>query len=258
MILCKDFNKNEIIRNIDDWYRLCPPLKKNDHWKDGKSAKELAKDWIINEGQQLFDVLNLSEEFSKTNFKIASPRFKSIFDSYRGPMQHNLLILGENKNGEVLISIEANSDEPFREEIGKYYNKALKERNNGSNTKIPNRIEELNFNIFGNTNIKSIFQLRYQLLYGIAGIIAEAKRCGVKRAIFVVNTYQSNDSRVFDNKKHIKNLKDLDNFIKILSRDKVKKIGINELKGPFNVKKSKYFNSDLELYILKMETSIND
>ena len=35
--------KGKQINSVDDWYKYAPPMKKDIHWKDGKSAKELAK-----------------------------------------------------------------------------------------------------------------------------------------------------------------------------------------------------------------------
>lgn len=257
MILCRNFNVKEIIKNIDDWNRLCPPAGKDKQWKDGRSAKELAKDWTINKGQPLINILNLSKEFLGVNFLIASPEFESKFDNYLGKgRQNDLLILGGNEKGQVLISIEAKADETFEEKIGKYYNKALKNRENNLNTNIPNRIEGLNKNILGNKNIESISELRYQLLHGIAGTIAESKRFGIDRAIFVVSTYQSKDPELFNKKKHDNNSKDLDDFVRCLSKDQINEIKNNELKGPFKFENSQYCSSDLELYILKIETLI--
>ncbi|MCK4311925.1 MAG: hypothetical protein KAW88_04245 [Candidatus Cloacimonetes bacterium] len=44
MIICKDFNTQQVINNIDDWKKLCPPEGGDKQWKDGRSAKELAKE----------------------------------------------------------------------------------------------------------------------------------------------------------------------------------------------------------------------
>ena len=35
--------KGKIIKSIDDWYNAAPPKNPSLHWKDGRSAKELAK-----------------------------------------------------------------------------------------------------------------------------------------------------------------------------------------------------------------------
>jgi hypothetical protein len=33
------------IRSIEDWRTMAPPKRGNRHWKDGRSAKELARAW---------------------------------------------------------------------------------------------------------------------------------------------------------------------------------------------------------------------
>ena len=35
--------KGKIINCVDDWYSVAPPKNPSLHWKDGRSAKELAK-----------------------------------------------------------------------------------------------------------------------------------------------------------------------------------------------------------------------
>ena len=34
--------KGKIIKSVDDWYNAAPPKNPSLHWKDGRSAKELA------------------------------------------------------------------------------------------------------------------------------------------------------------------------------------------------------------------------
>lgn len=257
MLLSKNFDKNKIIKDINDWFELCPPARGLKHWKDGRSAKELAKDWTINKGDPLLNILRNTEKFPGIKFIEAAPEFESKFDNYRGKgRQHDLLVLGEDNDGELLIGIEAKADETFGEKIGKYYAEAQKKISNNINTNVAHRIDDLNKNLFGNTNIKDIVDLRYQLLHGIAGTVAEAKNRGIKRAIFVVSTYKSNDPKLFNPVKHAENSKDLDEFVKYLSENKINKIVENKIEGPFKFKASKYLSSDLELYILKIETSI--
>ena len=38
------------IHSVDDWLRFAPPEKGESHWKDGRSAKELAKAWFPTAG----------------------------------------------------------------------------------------------------------------------------------------------------------------------------------------------------------------
>ena len=41
------FHKDDSeIRSVDDWFLCAPPKEGEKHWKDGRSAKELAKRWF--------------------------------------------------------------------------------------------------------------------------------------------------------------------------------------------------------------------
>lgn len=257
MIICKDFDKNKIINSINEWKDICPPEGGEKQWKDGRSAKELAKEWIKNKGKYLETLLDSYEEFKGINFTMASPEYESKFDDYRGKgRQHDLLVLAEDKKGEVLISIEAKADEPFGKIIKDHYLNSIVDRINGVSTKAPDRIENLLSNIFGKNIGIAVFNLRYQLLYAIAGTIAEAKRRNIKRAIFVVNTFCSQDNKNFNHDKHLRNMNDLDQFIRYLSNNSIDNISNNAIIGPFNTMDNKYLSSKIDLYILKIEIII--
>ncbi|EOS54305.1 hypothetical protein [Paenibacillus barengoltzii] len=45
MVTIQSANGN-IIANTDDWLRYSPPDKKELQWRNGRSAKELAKSWF--------------------------------------------------------------------------------------------------------------------------------------------------------------------------------------------------------------------
>lgn len=246
MIICKGFNERQPITTVDEWKKICP-LAKNEHWKDGRSAKELAKDWINNKGKDLEDLLGSFCAFKGISFNKASPEFQSKFDEYKGNgRQHDLLVLASHNKERILISIEAKVDESFGDIIKDYYIKKIVSRIKGERTNAPDRVEELIKNIF-EENIKvAVFDLRYQLLHAIAGTIAEAKRQKAKTAIFVINTYCSKDEKVFSPVKHQNNMKDLNQFVSYLSKNQITNIGCDELQGPFNIQ-------DVDLYIMKRE-----
>ena len=41
------------IRSLEEWFQYAPPAKGDKHWKDGRSAKELAKAWISHNGPMM-------------------------------------------------------------------------------------------------------------------------------------------------------------------------------------------------------------
>lgn len=258
MIICKDLNKNIIINSLDEWKKLCPPEGKDRQWQDGRSAKELAKEWINNKGQYLEILLGAFDEFKGINFEIVSPEFESKFDEYKGKgRQHDLLILANDNSGQVLISVEAKVDEQFGERIKDYYLQKITDRINGIPTNAPDRIEGLLHSIFGANFDKRVFNLRYQLLHSIAGTVAEAKKREVKKAVLVINTFRSKDDNKFNHNKHQRNMRDLDEFIKQLSNNKMIEIKNNNLIGPFNTMDSDYFSSNIKLYVIKTEVLVD-
>ncbi len=257
MIICKNFDKNMMITTVEEWFEKCPPVGEEEHWKDGRSAKELAKDWIVNEGEELKKTLGSNIEFKDIIFEEASPEYTTKLDNFRGNgRQHDLLILASVKNKPLLISIEAKADESFGKITKDYYIEQIKERDkeDGKNTNVPERIEGLIKYVFNeNVSYKDInnevFKLRYQLLHGVAGTIMEAEKREIKRAIFHINIYRSTDENAFKIKKYNTNTKDLDRFISYLSKKKINNISNDELIGPFNI-------HNIDLYISKSEKLI--
>lgn len=100
---------NQLINTVNLWGEIAPPKKKEKHWKDGRSAKELAKFMIESNGylpkeiERILDEINFNENVSF----IGEP------ESVTGPIgrgegrNHDLLLNGENK---IIIGIEAKAD----------------------------------------------------------------------------------------------------------------------------------------------------
>ena len=53
--------KGKIIKSVDDWYNAAPPKNPSLHWKDGRSAKELAKYMTSTKGYMPKEIENLLE-----------------------------------------------------------------------------------------------------------------------------------------------------------------------------------------------------
>ena len=257
MIICKNFDKGQEIKCLEDWLELCPPAGKEIQWKNGRSAKELARDWTMNKGSNLLKILNKTFAFDNITLLEAAPEYVSKFDDFKGNgRQHDLLAIGWDNKGKVLLSIEAKADEEFGEIISKEYLNAVTKRINRNNTKVPERIEKLIYNVFGDYNKASVFDLRYQLLHGVAGVLSEAKKQDIKRAVFIINTYQSEDEKIFNIEKYKKNQKDLENFLNYLSKGKIQKCIENALMGPFKFRASKYIVEETDLYILQTKVTV--
>jgi hypothetical protein len=248
MIICKKFDARDPIYTIEDWKEKCPPAK-IEHWKDGRSAKELAKDWTKNRGKDLEIIIGSYPEFKGIRFIKASPEYESRFDSYGKGRHHDLLVLASDIKGQVLVSVEAKADESFGPLMKDVYLKKITNRLKGIPTHAPNRIEDLMKWIFSENLTPKIFDYRYQLLHGVAGIIAESKKREINRAIFVINVYKSDNKDIFSPEDNSNNIKDLELFISHLSKGKVNKIGEEELYRIISI-------DDIDLYLIKREIKI--
>ena len=51
--------KGKIIKSVDDWYNAAPPKNPSLHWKDGRSAKELAKYMTSTKGYMPEEIENI-------------------------------------------------------------------------------------------------------------------------------------------------------------------------------------------------------
>ena len=51
--------KGKIIKSVDDWYNAAPPKNPSLHWKDGRSAKELAKYMTSTKGYMPKEIENI-------------------------------------------------------------------------------------------------------------------------------------------------------------------------------------------------------
>ena len=86
----------EPIRSVPEWGERGGPASK-DHWKDGRSAKELAKSWIDGVGPDaLVRLLDTHSETTGLMVREAVAEAQVPFDSYPGGKRnHDLLIRGE-------------------------------------------------------------------------------------------------------------------------------------------------------------------
>jgi len=251
MIRCKNLLIHDHIESLNEWFVKCPPQGKEKHWKDGRSAKETAKHWVYTMPQTFKEIL----EFWKLKFNICSPEYVTTFDKNGGNgRNHDLLILAENENKEpVVISIESKADEPFGDTISDTIKAADERFKRSPNSKGLCRIKELRIALFGSED-DSQLSLRYQLLTAVAGTIAETKKLKAKYAIFLVQTFISEE---IDEKRHSQNQKDLNSFIKHFSKSEYTEIPDSQLIGPFRIiSKTKYLPDDIDLWIGKFNIEI--
>jgi hypothetical protein len=245
MILCKDFDTSNLIKDHNSWrdlFFLDKYKKIKKQWKPGRSAFECANFWCDFNNQEIIKN-KLSKNFPKLNFKKASPEFKTKFDDYDNPRQHDLFIEAEFGKGKLFIGIEAKVDEPLGDVVSKSFINASAELIKNPNSKKVKRILEL-FNNFSSADL--FWGLRYQLVHSIAGLISEAKRENISSVLFLIQTFKS-----YDNNKTQKNEDAINNLIYFLSKGSMTKMNNDEVYGPIQFDSGKYNN--VNLYLCKME-----
>ncbi|MBP7735463.1 MAG: hypothetical protein KA369_05765 [Spirochaetes bacterium] len=248
MIICKDLNESDIINSLKDWETKCPPAK-DEHWKDGRNAKELGRAWITDFTKQGELINNLINQYfeSKIDFIMVSPEFETRFDKYGSGRKHDLLIIGQLNKDKIVIGIEAKVDEPFSNKLIKEY---LLQKQldiwNGENSNVPARIEELLKAIFQKKFTIKHLELRYQLVYSIASILAEAKIRKAKYAFFIIEKFVTEK---INQRQDSVNQKDLDNLISALSENTISRFQENHLMGPYKVPGNDMIPNDIELFL---------
>ncbi|WMT42627.1 hypothetical protein RE628_10075 [Paenibacillus sp. D2_2] len=91
------------IESLDDWLAYSPPAKGELHWKDGRSAKELAKAWLRTGKpsipDELQDLLNSHHDTKGFTWEQATPEVVTKLDDFRGNgRNHDMIIWGRSLN----------------------------------------------------------------------------------------------------------------------------------------------------------------
>lgn len=224
--------KGNQINSVDDWYNYAPPMDKDKHWKDGRSAKELAK-YIIGGNrylpQELEDILEKDIKCPQDITLEGEPEAITGLKSRGQGRTHDLLLVKEN---EVVVGIEAKVDESFDETICEII------KDSKTSEGKYERLKYL-YECIYNSKINNE-HLRYQLLTATVGTLLEAEKAKAKKAVLVIITFKS---ELADKSKMEKNKKDLDGFIKTISGYK-KSGGFYRLPG---FKDIEFYIKDLEI-----------
>ena len=243
--------KGKHIRSVKDWLRLAPPKMGIRHWKNGRSAKELATAWFgTGKANMPKDLSKLLESHPLTaNFfpELAVPEFVTRLDNFKGEHRnHDLILVGFSGNNKIFVSIEAKADEAFGDIISK-------KGSTNPRSNIYKRMDQLSQAIFGRPVDGNIGKLRYQLLTGIAGTLIEAKKRKADCAVFAVHEFLSQG---LDLVKISQNTEDFNTFVRLLSKEKDVRTVSGALQEVGYVKGSKFVPSKIPLLIGKTATKL--
>jgi hypothetical protein len=217
--------KEKEITNLDEWFDFCPPQKGEGQWKDGCSAKEMAKYWLEQNNHDQFKAF-IQQKVSDFDYDYIVPEYESVFDGYRSPRKHDLFIAG--KNTSAIITVESKVEESFGDgEFGENFKVTIDTKKITKNSNALDRMINLYQTYFHNNG--DILNIMYQLTYWFAGSINDAIKYNIKNIVMVLQEFKTEPS---NKEKLAKNLKEFEKFICFISEEKYKTIEANQIIGP--------------------------
>lgn len=186
------------INSMWSWFASAPPKGGERQWKDGRSAKELARAWarsgrlcVPAEVMRLLDSTPQTTGFRAWDI---IPELMTPLDGFRGESRnHDLIAVGSATGGPTLLAIEAKAGEPLGPTVSAQLSAGAKK----SSSKIRQRVLLLLDAVFGpvtSTPSASVLaetcgHLQYQLLTAICGAVIEAGRRGCAQAAVIIHEF---------------------------------------------------------------------
>ncbi len=250
-LLSLQTSRGHTIHSVDDWFHLAPPKGGTRQWRDGRSAKELAKAWFRGSTPAVPEELEaLFKSHLATNGLIierGTPEMKTWLDDFGGEKRnHDLILTGHASGVSTLVAVEAKADEEFGPVIQDYLAETA-----GTSSNVPRRIDLLSRSIFGRPIDEELGQIRYQLLHGLGGTLIEARNQGATQAVFVVHEFIS-DHVATENVD--RNAADFERFVRPLPGWEGGPISAGRLIGPIRVLGGEFVPTDIPAFIGKVTT----
>jgi len=228
------------INSIDNWFRIAPPKRGAYHWKDGRSAKELARAWCGKPGppyppKDFLDLLAPLVTEDQLTQAVGWPEHLVPIDDLPGePPNIDLAILSVGLRGLTAICVEAKSDEPFGEYASTVYDTAVNRIARGNPTGSLQRLQHLEELLLPEPTkgLPGREEIRYQLLTGVAAALAMAKKDNAPIAVFVVHEFLF--AGQFTEEKRLQNEIDLDRFLTTLTGGSITSAKGGVLLGPLS------------------------
>lgn len=174
------------ILTMDDWFAYAPPKQGEKHWRDNRSAKEMARYWLNMDSEENLRKL-LKPAFGELRFLSAEPERLVQFDNCGEPRHCDLVIQAKGARETLLIHIEGKADEPFDKIVGPYYAECCLKKG----SMLPIRMELLANRLFGRGVDAKVRLLWYQLMHATAAAWCDALACGATSAVVVVQEFRS-------------------------------------------------------------------
>ncbi|HUQ68736.1 MAG TPA: hypothetical protein VM165_04390 [Planctomycetaceae bacterium] len=246
------------ITSLQHWKEESGP-KRDNQWKEGRSALEVARAWLT-AGDHLPDevltALRQHPAFGEVTDWQGEPEVPLRFDGFRGePRNSDLVVHTRDDHGEVLLAIEAKADEPFGETTADALAAALDRLLTNPRSNGLRRIQQLAAAILGQRQKYDVplKDIRYQLLTATAGAICEAERRRVGRVVLLIQEFITDKTKA---KKHLANEVDLDLFVRRASHGMYCKVSSGEIVGPIQLPGKPLFSDSVKFYVAKVSRNI--
>jgi len=240
------------IRSVEDWFKYAPPKMGNRQWKDGRSAKELARSWFRKEYPCPPEEMRLLlDRAFRTEIMFDQARSECIIelDDFKGEHRNcDLVVLCRAGTQQIAINIEAKADEPFGDTIGEYYDQKANSQSNA-----PARIRQLSLALFGRVPDEAIRKLRYQLLHAAAATLIESASSGTELGLLLVHEFRSKS--LSDNKLR-QNHTDWTAFVRAFPELTNADVDKNQIVGPISVPGGGRVPNSIPLYLGKLVTEL--
>jgi len=225
------------ITTLTEWENRAGP-KRRIQWKDGRSAKEAARAWLSvtspNLPEEIRGLLATSSACGPLVAWSAEPEAPVRFDEFGGePANVDLLVVGEDQAGVLVMAVEAKADESFGAEIRDTLASALERRLKSKASMGLERVEQLAAQLLPPRDARRggspLGRLRYQLLTASAAALAEAGRRGASRAVLAVHEFVTEETQ---DRNHRRNARDLQQFLRWTTQDPEFELAEGQLYGP--------------------------
>ena len=241
------------LSTLDAWFELAGPKGGDRHWKDGRSAKESARSWLAAAPAlpaEIAATLSSHRDIGTLYDWRAEPEKQVRIDQFPGePPNVDVLLVGADRDGPVVVAVDAKADEPFGRTVRETLKDARLRLERNSRSKGVARIERLLAALFGTTMDDSdVLELRYQLLTVTAAAMAEAERQSAQRAVVMVHEFATD--RTADEKR-TSNARDLARFVARFAGRRGR-LEPGWLAGPYGVPGEPVVEAEISLYFGKV------
>ena len=213
---------------------------------------EIARNWLDGLPVEVQQAILGHPSFGPIHNWTAEPEVALPFDAYAGePRNSDLVVTATDTHGAFLIGVEGKADEEFDKLLPDCFVASMEAKLENERSNQLARLEFLTRALFavkqrGEPSVKLI---RYQLLTACAGILAEASRRNIRRAVFLVHEFRT---LLTNNANHRRNGIDLDNFVRRISRGSYRGVAAGQIIGPIPLPKRSDFSNGVELHVGKV------